>query len=139
MSSARFWKWRARSNKSTSEQEVRDISYASPMSSLSAEKEKQLQLQQAPSPYLSESAHVLSLQRPVQASTARRTSRAPRLTPTSASTPPKIAEATVDVNVETEHAPSEKHDASAWHRLFHHAKLRLTKHKSASTQLEESF
>ncbi|KAJ6789397.1 hypothetical protein PWT90_00950 [Aphanocladium album] len=122
------------------EQEARDISFASPMSSMSAD--KQLHPQHSSSPYLSESAHVLSLQRPPQAPASRRGSRAPRLTPVSTvSQPsqPRVADTTLEVNIETEHPPSEKHDSSTWHRLLHHveAKLHLRKHKSRNWNDEE--
>lgn len=107
------------------------------MSSLSAERHSQIQ--QMPSPYLSESAHVLSLQRPALASSSRRTSRAPRLTPTSTGTPLKIADVATYVSSEIGHAHEEKHDASKLHKLFHHAKLRLKKHKSVCTLRMESL
>lgn len=65
-----FWKWRARSTKSASESDPRDMSFASPTNSLSApailsKSLESSQLRTLPlSPFASESAHVLSLQRP---------------------------------------------------------------------------
>ena len=69
-SGARLWRWRTRSNKSASEAEGREPSgsYASPTApfstSYSIPNRFQLQQQQPYSPYLTESAHVLSLQNP---------------------------------------------------------------------------
>lgn len=82
-SSTRFWKWRSRSNKSTSELDNREISYASPMSSLSAVRVSPVI--SSSSPYLSESAHVLSLQQPASDSATRRTSREPQVSPATTS------------------------------------------------------
>jgi hypothetical protein len=66
--SNRFWKWRTRSNKSVSESDARDISYASPTTtSLSPSNFLPKVIEQPqvpPSPYVSESAHVFSLQHP---------------------------------------------------------------------------
>ncbi|KAK8148949.1 hypothetical protein G3M48_008637 [Beauveria asiatica] len=49
----------------------------------------------------------------------------------------KLPDVVVNVNIEAEHAQSEKHDASAWHRLLHHARFRLSKHKSKNRFGEE--
>jgi hypothetical protein len=63
-----FWKWRNRSTKSASESDAREMSFASPMTSMSVPPnfkpfEQPLQRQPA-SPFVSESAHVFSLQHP---------------------------------------------------------------------------
>lgn len=67
-SSKGFFKWRSRSTKSASESEVQDLSLASPSTSLSAPPKFQAfeppQPRPPSSPFLSESAHVLSLQHP---------------------------------------------------------------------------
>ncbi|KAF5628602.1 hypothetical protein F25303_10402 [Fusarium sp. NRRL 25303] len=63
-----FFKWRNRSTKSASEPDVRDLSFASPLTSLSAPLTFQgfepTQPRPPSSPFVSESAHVLSLQHP---------------------------------------------------------------------------
>ncbi|KAI7770872.1 hypothetical protein LZL87_004659 [Fusarium oxysporum] len=63
-----FFKWRNRSTKSASEPDVRDLSFASPLISLSAPLTFQgfepTQPRPPSSPFVSESAHVLSLQHP---------------------------------------------------------------------------
>lgn len=107
------------------------------MSSLSTE--KQDHLHHSSSPYLTESAHVLSLQRPVQGSLSRRASRARRPSPGSAASTPRPAGIIVDTNIETDHGQSDKHDASAWHKLLHHAIHRLKKHKSKNSLHEEVY
>ncbi|CAM1511636.1 Fc.00g091490.m01.CDS01 [Cosmosporella sp. VM-42] len=75
-SNGKFWRWRARSNKSASESDARDISVSSPTTSLptpySPPKLLQQQQQQPYSPYLSESAHVFSLQHPPSGSNSDR-------------------------------------------------------------------
>ncbi|RSL71891.1 hypothetical protein CEP54_000997 [Fusarium duplospermum] len=63
-----FWKWRNRSTKSASESDARDLSFASPLTSMSVPTnfkpfEQPLPRQPA-SPFVSESAHVFSLQHP---------------------------------------------------------------------------
>ncbi|KAI9158281.1 hypothetical protein HJFPF1_06273 [Paramyrothecium foliicola] len=68
-SSSRFWKWRSRSTKSTSETEPPEASYGSGRLSASPPSQWQDACSEPPtqrqtSPYVSESAHVLSLQRP---------------------------------------------------------------------------
>ena len=67
-SSKGFFKWRSRSTKSASESDVQDLSLASPTTSLSAPPNFQgfepPQPRPPSSPFLSESAHVLSLQHP---------------------------------------------------------------------------
>ena len=67
-SSKGFFKWRSRSTKSASESEVQDLPLASPSTSLSAPPKFQAfeppQPRPPSSPFLSESAHVLSLQHP---------------------------------------------------------------------------
>lgn len=63
-----FFKWRNRSTKSASESDVRDLSFASPLTSLSApltfQNFEPTQPRPPSSPFVSESAHVLSLQHP---------------------------------------------------------------------------
>lgn len=74
-SSSRFWKWRARSTKSTSEAESRDDTapsspfasssgFASPPGQFTARPFTPTPLNGPMSPFLTESAHVLSLQNP---------------------------------------------------------------------------
>lgn len=64
-SSARLWKWHTRSNRSASEVELRDSSFASPTTPFPTSHSIPNRFQQQPySPYLTESAHVLSLQNP---------------------------------------------------------------------------
>lgn len=64
-SSARFWKWRTRSGKTTSECEARDVYNSSREGSLSGHPTKiEIAAPTPMSPFLSESAHVLSLQHP---------------------------------------------------------------------------
>lgn len=87
--STKFWKWRARSNKSTSEFDGREISYTSPTSSVSVG--PQLSTRDSSSPFLSESAHVLSLQQPAEAPDVRRTSCMPILSPASSKTVVKLS------------------------------------------------
>ncbi|RSM19330.1 hypothetical protein CDV31_001752 [Fusarium ambrosium] len=63
-----FWKWRNRSTKSASESDARDLSFTSPLTSMSVPTnfkpfEQSLPRQPA-SPFVSESAHVFSLQHP---------------------------------------------------------------------------
>jgi hypothetical protein len=63
-----FFKWRNRLTKSASESDVRDLSFASPLTSLSAPLNFQgfepTQPRPPSSPFVSESAHVFSLQHP---------------------------------------------------------------------------
>lgn len=63
-----FFKWRNHSTKSASDSDVRDLSFASPLTSLSAPLTFQgfepTQRRPPSSPFVSESAHVLSLQHP---------------------------------------------------------------------------
>jgi hypothetical protein len=67
-SSKGFFKWRSRSTKSASESDVRDLSLGSPLTSLSAPPNFQgfepPQPRPPSSPFVSESAHVFSLQHP---------------------------------------------------------------------------
>ncbi|KFA48694.1 hypothetical protein S40293_08521 [Stachybotrys chartarum IBT 40293] len=72
ISSGRFWKWRSRSNKSTSETDTHDP-HNSPSTSVSTPIRSN-HLNIPPSPFLSESAHVLSLQHPWGSSTMRASS-----------------------------------------------------------------
>lgn len=64
--SSRFWKWRSRSSKSNSETDPRDALLASSSNSppLPTHLANSYPVQQVMSPYLSEEAHVLSLQNP---------------------------------------------------------------------------
>ncbi|KAM6533809.1 hypothetical protein FALCPG4_006760 [Fusarium falciforme] len=63
-----FWKWRNRSTKSASESDVRDLSFTSPLTSMSVPTNfkpfEQPLPRQPVSPFVSESAHVFSLQHP---------------------------------------------------------------------------
>jgi hypothetical protein len=64
-SSKSFFKWRSRSTKSTSETDFRDSSVASPLTPMSAPPNFQAFESRPPSsPFVSESAHVFSLQHP---------------------------------------------------------------------------
>lgn len=64
-SGSRLWKWHTRSNRSASEVELRDSSFASPTTPFPTSQSIPNRFQQQPySPYLTESAHVLSLQNP---------------------------------------------------------------------------
>ncbi|KAM5375301.1 hypothetical protein ACJZ2D_006130 [Fusarium nematophilum] len=79
-----FWKWRNRSTKSASESDLRDMSFASPLTPLSMPPNFKPFEQQSPrpvsSPFVSESAHVFSLQHP---SAARLSDRGPETRPVS--------------------------------------------------------
>ncbi|EEU40776.1 uncharacterized protein NECHADRAFT_25867, partial [Fusarium vanettenii 77-13-4] len=62
-----IWKWRNRSTKSASESDAREISFASPMTSMSVPpnfKPFEQPSRKPTSPFVSESAHVFSLQHP---------------------------------------------------------------------------
>lgn len=64
-SGSRLWKWHTRSNRSASEVELRDSSFASPTTPFPTSHSIPNRFQQQPySPYLTESAHVASLQNP---------------------------------------------------------------------------
>ncbi|KAH7319904.1 hypothetical protein B0I35DRAFT_223120 [Stachybotrys elegans] len=67
-SSSRFWRWRSRSTKSTSDTDLRDCPNVSPVSSAPAPLSRVEQPPQPMSPFLSESAHVRSLQHPSRSS-----------------------------------------------------------------------
>ena len=73
--SARFWKWRSRSTKSASESDARDLFTSTTQSSMiSPSLGSEAPVSVPMSPFLSESAHVLSLQHPLAVSPTSRMS-----------------------------------------------------------------
>ncbi|KAG6009412.1 hypothetical protein E4U54_008561 [Claviceps lovelessii] len=93
--SSRFWKWKTRSSrKSTSEVEAQELSHTSPTASLPSPLSNFTgpNAHQVASPYLSESAHVLSLQHPAGRVEPHESDQSGAVTPKSKEATVKTAE-----------------------------------------------
>jgi hypothetical protein len=91
---------------------------------------------QSSSPYLSESAHVLSLQQPASESATPRTSREPQISPASTSSQPDVAN---NAGCKHDRKPSTEHSAGFGKLVYQkvmkelETKLKPKRHKSVCT------